>query len=438
MTFKGVRIIYSENLMKTFKLGLCILISMVTLVSTSCIMDNPNTESKTVLIPVFNKPYIPSRALNPDENRNTEKDLYGTMFLPQLTHFTLGNSTNLSTDNFPVSIYGETFYGDIEFDPAGNQYTIEYNIGDNDGYIKVTIDRNGSFSYAQYLLVNVHDREGTMYLIHEIKNGQISIIGDRIGDYVARGQLYYGHFQEDETGTSTSIITDDVGQAKTYLRGTDAMVYGFADPYRVMDGISFDPKDLFIADKKENKITVDDILVKLDEIQSFQYERPSDWAFTMTDVYYFFEKDKYDWFYSYGNESPYIEGLPDVDTREKIHFETATGYSFEDLGYPSCENIYHFLGESLNLDYIFIGNGESENWSEAEDISYSKFTIEEPGVYMVPFRFKVYDDDKTPLFNGDLDVGAELLELQAKDYYIGYSSSEPEMMKQYSYLFKLD
>ena len=68
---------------------LLILALMGCTLEPSEIGGNEPAQSITIFTPVINQlPTRSVRALIPPEGRDSEVDFYGTMFLPQLTHFT--------------------------------------------------------------------------------------------------------------------------------------------------------------------------------------------------------------------------------------------------------------------------------------------------------------------------------------------------------------
>lgn len=433
--------------MRFERLVLILTFLLLCFASVGCTMESPTVEDEisqpvTLYIPVINQLPIKSvRALTPPEGRNTEVDWYGTMFLPQLTHFTQTTSTDISSESFPIYIFGETVFGEFESGPKSNQYTLKYQIGDDEGYIEVTVDDSGSFDYKQYLLVDVGGDAGISYMIHTIDSGQISENGTT-GEYVERGQLYYGFLDEDEAGTSTSILPYQIGSAKTYIRGNENLVYGIVDPV-LIDMDSLNEEDLYIADKPQRDITVSDLVQKLEVIKSFNYARNPSMIYPMNDLYYFFDEDRYDGYFSYGGIESDSTSYPSLDTRDKEIFEDYTGHSFEELGFPECENIFQFLGDSLMVDYYLIGDGDNLNWVESGDRTVAEFTVAESSTYMVTPGFNILDSNKNLLGSDDLvgNEGGEILELSTNTtYYISFLTSKFSLdeMSIYSYLFQLE
>ncbi len=432
-----------EGRMKLVKFNLILILLVLTLMGCSLEpseIGNGPSQSTTIFIPVINQlPTQSAKALIPPEEWDTAVDFYGTMFLPQLTHFIQTTTADVSLESFSIRILGETVNGEFEIGPENNQYTLKYHLED-DGYIEVNVDSSGTFNYKQYLLIDVGGAVGIMYMIHTIEGGHISQNGI-IGEYTERGQLYYGILQENESGTSTSILPYDIGNARTYIRGTESMVYGIVDPYVVNDLDSLEESDLHIADKPKTDITVSDLLLKLDEIQSFAYARSPDNIYPMNDLYYDFYEDRYSGYLSCGGIATDDDFYPSINTRNKEGFEDYTGFSFADLGYPQCNDLFQFLGDSLGLTYSLIGDGDNTNWKSIGDYTAAEFGVEESSIYMVPPGFNILDNDKNLLAVSQANEGGEILELSADTtYYIGFLTSKFSLdeMSCFSYLFQLD
>lgn len=429
--------------MKLVKFNIILILLVLTLIGCSLEpseIGNGPSQSTTIFVPVINQlPTKSGRALIPPEDPDTLLDVYGTMFLPQLTHFIQTTTTDVSLESFPIQILGETVNGEFEIGPENNQYTLKYHIGD-DGYIEVNVDSSGTFNYKQYLLVDVGGAVGIMYMIHTIDGGHISQNGI-IGEYTGRGQLYYGALQENESGTSTSILPGDIGNARTFIRGAESMVYGIIDPYVVYDLDTLEEYDLRIADKPKTDITVSDLLLKLDAIQSFAYARSPNIIYPMNDLYYNFYEDVYSGFLSCGGIDMDDAFSISENTRNKAGFEAYTGFSFADLGYPQSDNLFQFLGDSLGLTYTLIGDGENANWELLGDLTAAEFVVEESSVYMAPPGFIILDNEQSSLAGFTEILGGQILELSADTtYYIGFLTSKFSLdeMSRYSCLFKLD
>lgn len=431
--------------MKLVKFNLILILLVLTLMGCSLEpseIGNGPSQSTTVFIPVINQlPTKSGRALIPPEDPDTLVDVYGTMFLPQLTHFIQTTTTDVSLESFPIRILGETVNGEFEIGPENNQYTLKYHLGDDDGYIEVNIDNSGAFNYKQYLLIDIGGDAGIMYTVHNIDGGHISLNGT-IGEYADRGQLYYGFLQENDSGTSTSILPNHIGNARTYIRGTESMVYGVVDPFLVNDLDSLEESDLHIADKPKTDITVSDLVLKLDAIQSFAYARSPDTIYPMNDMYYSFYEDRYSGYLSYGGIDMGDAAFSiSENTRDKEGFEDYTGFSFADLGYPKCDNLFQFLGDSLRFTYSLIGDGDNANWEPLGDLTAAEFVVEESSVYMAPPGFIILDNEQSSLAGSTTKLDGEILELSADTtYYIGFLNSKFSLdeMSRYSYLFKLE
>lgn len=434
-----------------FKESCCCSVNCFVLIISGCSLENSSvdTDQATIFVPVISQiSNKGSRALEPPNEIGNIVDMFGTMFLPQLSYFKTISNKEISYDSFPIRIFGRTVYGKTDYGLENDDYTLTYDLGEKEGYIEITINNSGSFSYKQYLIINFGGHIGIMYSIHSIDEGKI-IRNGNVGEYYGKGQLYYLSFDTDKSDDKAYFFDQNLGNAKTYTRGTEAMVYGIIDPFIVIQDVS--EKELFIAKKSINEITMNDLLPKQELIKNFPYERQDNNLYPMNDFYYLIKEGSYIGYLSHGNLIDDVDGyeLPNLDTREETNFKEHVGYSFKNFGYSDSDNIYQFLGDSLKLEYSLIGKNKVANWDNQNNINIytSKFTVDKSAVYMVPPGFFVLDSENKILgTNVDDDnllfpERGCILELNNNEnYFIGFpfEDFDLETMKNYSYLFKLE
>ncbi|MGD1821908.1 MAG: hypothetical protein ACPKM0_03985, partial [Pleomorphochaeta sp.] len=355
--------------------------------------------NRLVYVPIFNDTVDnTSKSIDfafTNQSSSIESELHGTMYLPQLSCFKQIQSDNISTDTLTVKIFHKDVIGTYSYDTVKDEATYLYRI-DDDGYIEVVVKSDGTFTYKQYLLVDINSFSiDNMYWLCEYDDCKIEYNDSDLANYTLKGHLYYGQLADNLSGEGAIIENYNLGQANVYVHGTDKMVYGFVDPYTVPTSVELTSEESYISDKSPDDVTIDEVANHLSYIENYKYERDYNDYYYFNDYYYDIEND---WFYGQLCSADNLL-CDDSKTMDADEFLATTGYSFEDLGFSDCDNCVHLLAESTGVDYLLLGEGDITKWEKVDDFYYLEFSVEKDGVYMKIHSFQICDENKDKISN---------------------------------------
>jgi len=378
-----------------------------------------------------------SKSIDYVQNSNVSDcytELHGTMYLPQIAYFKKMKDSEIANSDLSVKIFHQEIVGTYSYDLKTQETTYIYEIGD-DGFIKVVVKANGTFDYQQGLLVNLTEYSlENMYWICDYQDCQIDETENDIASCTMNGQLYFGQIIEEINSQGSYIENSNLGQAKTYVHGTEKMVYGYVDPYDVDSSEDLTQDESFVSNKSPSDVTIYEVLNKLNYIKNFNYQRDPEGYRYFNDYYYDNINDIYYGEFCY---LPYLNSdgtYSGPNNMDPVEFKNTTGYSFEDLGFIGVNNTVELLAKSTDVDYFFVGEGLVENWELSNNKYICPFSVDEDGIYMIPPAFYVIDEDDN-CYNDIV-----ILELYAdKQYFLGHGSGKDiNKTKNYSYIFHLE
>jgi len=424
-----------------------VILSVFFIILFSCQLNNiSSNQNDKVLIPVFKEnPILDSKALNLYGTSRTEG--YGVQFLPQLTYFKEVNNNTINNE-LSVKFFHNDITGTYSYDNSTENHRFYYPIGDNAniGYIEIILDKDNKFTYNQYLLLSPAP-DIIMYFITEVKDCEIITDDNGIGSFTTVGQFYYGCIKNknDSQGNFIGTYYDangmGMGEGKSLIHGTYKLEYSFVDWKIINDSDKqFDINDSFISNNIQEEVTIHELLNNYDFIKNLNYTRVDD--FPMHDIYYDTIQDKYfrGLFRLTPNDLENNDPNYHYNCRTKEQFESYTGYTFDELGFPNCSNLLEFICESTNVEYRLIGNNDSSQWIDSPNNSnyiISEFTVDKTGDYLI-FPGNVFLDEDYEIFV-ETEMGCISRLNENETYYLGINKNNIifDKMKEYSYLVYL-
>ncbi len=414
------------------------LLLFVIIIFIGCPISNnitvdPNQE---IYVPMFSLANA-SKSIDYEPNPNISDhytELHGTMYLPQIAYFKKMKNSEISNSELSVKVFHQEIVGTFSYDSKNQESIYLYEIGD-DGFIKVVVKADGTFDYQQGLLVNLTEYSlENMYWICDYKNCKIENTKNDIAYCTMKGQLYFGQISEKFNTQGSYIENYNLGQAKTYVHGTEKMIYGYVDPYDADSSEELTQEESFISNKSPSDVTIYEVFDKLNYIKNFNYQRDPNGYRYFNDYYYDIINDMYYGEFCY---LPYLisEGTySGPNNMDPVDFQTTTGYSYEDLGLGEIDSTIELLAKSTDVGYLFVGEGLVANWEVVNNKYRCGFEVEEDGIYLVSPSFYIIDE------NGNNYKDIAILKLYAgTQYYLGYSNGyDFNKAKDYSYIFYLE
>jgi hypothetical protein len=367
---------------------------------------NHSSDIELPLLPIFRQSDQQISYSEADSSRaiqmipDNEAEMYGTIFLPIMTGF-IENTAGFTVGDLITTDYnGILVEVQTSIDELGD-ITYFFDLGETEGNITVVLHPDNTFDYYQNVYVCFWD-SFYYYIFSELSNGTIFPL-ENIYAYDISGDIYWMSLGYDSVNNRSYINGQDLAKGSIRVKTNEIMSIGSPVlrqiDYNTLPSDIPSSDDFFINNKTLDDIGISELLVKKDFVKTLQYDANSS-GYPLNDLYYVIPTNEF-FYYLADDDNNYVS---------EENFQLVTGYSFDDLGYGYCSNLFEFFAEYFSLSYTNFKPDSDDIWRFESYELYNSFT-----------DFKVID--LTINDDGIYYIGTKVLGLLFDEYgeIVGYS-----------------